>query len=334
MASSWDRMVIGGVLLTAGVLGCGIEPLQRDGEEATAAQTVPARPPSPPRFELSQAIIPKDEIRNGGPGKDGIPALINPRTIAAEAAMTLKPQDRVVGVLVNGESRAYPVSILTWHEVINDTVGGQPVAVTYCPLCDSAAVFNRNTSAGVKEFGVSGLLYNSNVLMFDRGGQPEGLWSQLGAKAVSGPAAPLSLETLPVELTTWEDWRARHPQTVVLSARTGFPRNYRHNPYAGYFDRPGLMFPVRPLSDRLPAKAKVLGVWTREGRATAYPLSAFSHENRAREFKDRVGDRSVTLHYDPKAKGLRIVAADAGVSWMYSLWFAWYAFHPKTIVFE
>jgi hypothetical protein len=192
-------MAIGGVLLTAGLLGCGIETLPRDGvEEAIAAQAVRARPPSPPRFDLSQAIIPKDEIRNGGPGKDGIPALTDPRTLAAEAVKTLKPEDRVVGVLIDGEACAYPLSILTWHEVINDTVGGQPLAVTYCPLCDSVAVFNRNTSAGVKEFGVSGLLYNSNVLMFDRGGQPEGLWSQLGAKAMSGPSAPLALETLPV----------------------------------------------------------------------------------------------------------------------------------------
>ena len=219
------------------------------------------------------------------------------------------------------------MKILNYHEVVNDRLGGRPIAVTYCPLCDSAVVFDRRTELGEHEFGVSGLLYNSNVLLFDRGGQPESLWSQMMAQGVSGPAAGVSLTPLPAELTTWRDWATRHPQTTVLSSRTGHARDYRASPYQQYFDSPRLMFPVRPLDNRLPLKEPVLGVWTDEA-ARAYPVSAFGRE--ARIVEQELDGRRFTLEFDPQPNTVRVLHADEGLHWMYSFWFAWHAFQPET----
>ncbi len=312
----------------------------RRGEWAEAFDTQalagqrPGPKPSAPDFDLERATIPRDEIRGGGPPKDGIPALTEPATLSAGEARYLKPTDRVAGLSLGGEARAYPLRILTWHEVVNDTLGGSPVAVTYCPLCDSVVAFDRRTPEGVKEFGVSGLLYNSNVLLYDRGGQPEALWSQLMAKSVSGAKPGTELRTLPVEIATWAEWRARHPGTTVLSPDTGHGRDYGNDPYAGYFARPGLMFPVRPTNERLPEKARVLGVWLPDGTAKAYPVSAFGRRRGPIEIRDDVGGRTVTIGYDPASKSLRVVEAPEGVRWAYSFWFAWYAFHPETALYE
>ncbi|MCI0359330.1 MAG: DUF3179 domain-containing protein [Planctomycetaceae bacterium] len=287
--------------------------------------------PQDSQFDLSQVTIPKSEIRSGGPPKDGIPALTSPKLLAADAATYLRDDDRVIGVVIGDEARAYPLAIMNHHEVVNDQIGSTLVAVTYCPLCDSAAVLGRQTPLGEREFGVSGLLYNSNVLMYDRGGKPESLWTQVGAAGVSGPAADKPLDALPVELTTWKDWRTRHPQTQVLSDKTGHRRDYRRNPYASYFRSPSLMFPAKPASDRLPAKAKVLGVWT-DSAARAYPASAF-HKRRTR-VEDTVAGKRVVIEFNPEADSLRVAEAEEGVRWMYSFWFAWYAFHPQTEVFK
>jgi hypothetical protein len=301
---------------------------------AVALEQRPGPRPSAPDFDLSRTTIPPEEIRGGGPPKDGIPALTDPEFIDASRADYLRPGDRVAGVVFDGEARAYPLRILTYHEIVNDEVGEVPVAVTFCPLCDSVAAFDRRTPEGVREFGVSGLLYNSNVLMYDRGGEPEALWSQIESGAVSGPKAGQDLSALPVELTTWADWRARHPETRVLSQGTGHFRDYSQDPYGGYLDQPGLMFPVRPTSDQLPEKAKVLGVRGTNGTAKAYPLSAFAGADSPRTIRDEVGGKAITLRYEPEADSLRVVEADEGLEWMYSLWFAWYAFHPETRVLE
>ena len=229
-----------------------------------------------------------------------------------------------------GQARAYPLKILNHHEIVNDKLGDVPIAVTYCPLCDSVAVFGRRVGERTIEFGVSGLLFNSNVLMYDRGGKPESLWSQVGAMGVSGPGARQAMKTVPVELTTWRDWQARYPKTTVLSDQTGHRRNYRVNPYQGYFNSRSLMFPVQPIDKRLPMKSPVLGVWTAE-TARAYPLSAFSGN---RELKQEMDGKQFTLVYNDQENTLRVESADDGVQWMYAFWFAWHAFRPQTEVFS
>ncbi len=282
-----------------------------------------------PAFDFSAITVPVNEIHGGGPPKDGIPALTNPRFVTARGATYLRSEDRVIGVVASNQAKAYPLKILNYHEIVNDRVGDLPVAVTYCPLCDSCSVFDRRTKLGPREFGVSGLLYNSNVLMYDRGGRPESLWSQVMAEGISGPGARTSLNALPLELTTWENWRSRYPNTTVLSTETGHRRDYNRSPYGSYFSTSQLMFPVKPSSNLLPTKSRVLGVWT-DSVAKAYPESFFV-QGRQR-IEEKLGGKRIVIEYNPVAKSLRIVEADDGVHWMYSLWFAWYAFHPETAV--
>ncbi|RMF89491.1 MAG: DUF3179 domain-containing protein [Planctomycetota bacterium] len=276
-------------------------------------------------FDLQRLTIPLQEIRSGGPPKDGIPAITNPRTVPAARAKYLTSSDRVIGVVLKGQARAYPLRILNQHEIVNDRLGGVPIAVTYCPLCDSAVVFDRRTPLGELEFGVSGLLYNSNVLMYDR--QKQRLWSQMAMQGVSGDAAGVKLRVIPFETTTWSDWRNRHPEGDVLSDRTGFNRNYQADPYAGYARTDRLWFPVRPLDRRLPPKTRVLGVIVGE-KARAYPIAAFGKSKQVRD--ESLAGKHFRIEIDGKNGIARVVEADDDVQWAYTYWFAWYAFHPNT----
>ncbi|QDT05076.1 hypothetical protein K227x_34740 [Rubripirellula lacrimiformis] len=282
-------------------------------------------------FDLSQATIPLQEIRSGGPPKDGIPSLSNPKIVSAAEATYLRGSDRVIGVALGRESRAYPLAILNYHEIINDRIGEMPIAVTYCPLCDSAVVFDRQTPLGEREFGVSGLLYNSNVLMYDRSNgvvpSTESLWSQVKGEGVSGPGAGMKLTVLPMEVTTWAGWQNRNPNTTVVSSETGHRRNYQASPYAGYFQQPNLMFPAKPISNSLPLKQSVLGVWD-DAHALAIPVSAFG--GKSTHIERSLGNRKFTVAFDADDQTIRVVKADAGVQWIQTFWFAWYAFRPET----
>lgn len=289
-------------------------------------------------------LIPRDEIHAGGPPKDGIPALTNPKTVQASAA-GLAPADRVIGVVIDGEARAYPLRILNWHEIVNDTLGGKPIAVTYCPLCDSAVVFDRTIGGEVREFGVSGLLYNSNVLMYDRQEDEakESLWSQMMLAAVVGPAAQegLELELLPAQLTTWESWSATHAKTTSLSFDTGHARNYDGNPYAGYFSSPQLMFPVKtqgepaPDADALPAKEPTIVV-SLGGTLKGYPVSRLRAALVSGAVTDEFAGRRFTFTEVDGGEGLYQVTDSAGgpVPAAFTFWFEFRAAHPKAEVFE
>jgi hypothetical protein len=288
-------------------------------------------PPSPDHsaasLDLSNLSVSQEQIFRGGPAKDGIPALTRPPMIPADEADYLRPADRVVGVVFEGRARAYPLRILNYHEVVNDDIGDTRIAVTYCPLCDSVAAFDRRTELGERDFGVSGLLYQSNVLLYDRGSEKESLWSQMRAAGISGAAADSPLTPLPVELATWQDWQNRYPATLVLSLNTGHERDYDLNPYEDYFSTPDLMFPVEVQSDLLHPKEPVLGVWT-ENEARAYAVSQFGEQ--PLQLKERLDGKHFTLLYEPRTRTARITESDQGVHHMYALWFAWYAFHPET----
>lgn len=291
--------------------------------------------PSPPpidtsALDVSGMVIPQEEVHAGGPPKDGIPALTDPKMISAGAADYLADDDRVIGITAGKKARAYPLRILNYHEIVNDQIAGTPVAVTYCPLCDSSAVFDRHSGDKVLEFGVSGLLYNSNVLMYDRG--TDSLWSQMMTRGISGSAAKQPLKTLPMELTTWSDWSIRYPDTLVMSKETGHTREYDQSPYQFYFDSSDLMFPVDKKDDRLGAKTLVLGIWKGEKSAKAYPLSAFDEERT--ELIDELDGHTVVLRYNPDAQSLRVAEAPGDVQWVYAFWFAWYAFRPETELFS
>ncbi|QDV20581.1 hypothetical protein Pan153_52570 [Gimesia panareensis] len=322
------------LILLSGILGWRIrqQGWQKFKNSLLFANQPRKRNLQPPRqeFDFSNSVIPPGEIQHGGPPKDGIPALSNPEFLTISDAEYLKPDDRVISVMAGKEARAYPLKILNYHEIVNDRIGETPIAVTYCPLCDSSVVFDRRTTAGEREFGVSGLLFNSNVLMYDRGSPQESLWSQLMTAGVAGPGAKQKLKTFPLEVTTWKDWASRYPDGKVLSDQTGHARDYRSSPYQPYFETPQLMFPVKHVDKRLPAKTPVLGVWNGT-KAIAFPLNRFSIENPLS--RETINGKKFEVRFNPQSKGLQVLNAEDGVEWMYTFWFAWAAFHPQTEIY-
>lgn len=294
-------------------------------------------------FDLSFVLVPRDQILRGGPPRDGIPALTRPEAIPAREATYLRPDDVVVGVELEGEARAYPLRILVWHEVANDVLGGTPIAVTYCPLCNSVMVFDRRVDGRTLEFGVSGLLYQSNVLLYDRrsSGGTESLWNQIQMRAVAGPAARAghALALLPSTMTRWSEWRARHPGTTVLSARTGFGRDYADSPYGAYFATDELMFPVekkpRRTIERLKNKDPMILVSV-GGEMKAYAVKDVEADaGRGGYVEDVVGGRAVRLYPAAQAGGARVESPDgAPVPVAYLYWFSLNALLDRYTLYE
>jgi hypothetical protein len=218
-----------------------------------------------------------DEIVWGGVSINGIPPLDHPKEVSAEEATYLDDDNVVFGLYVGGEPRAYPKRILAWHELALDKVGGRELAIVYCTLCGTVIPFDAQAGGKVLTFGTSGLLYRSNKLMFDH--ETASLWSSLTGEPVVGPLVKLKLKLtpLPVVTTTWAEWRARHPDTRVLSVDTGFKRDYSEGAaYRAYFGTDELMFGVALRDGRLPNKAEVLVVrsTTPPGDGSALPVAA------------------------------------------------------------
>ncbi len=289
-----------------------------------------AAEPGPNGFDIRGALIPPQAIQRGGPPRDGIPAIDRPRFVAA-AQSGLRDDDRVLGLALDGVARAYPVRILNWHEIVNDRIGGRPVAVTYCPLCGTGVAFDARIAGREAVFGVSGLLYNSDVLLYDRGS--ESLWSQLMEQAVTGPLKGTKLQALPLAHTSWADWRARHPKTQVLSDDTGFTRDYTRNPYDGYEQVQALMFEVEHRDERFPAKEWVLGLRL-GGQARAYPFSVLALRTDAQgRLREHIGGQDIEIRYDRVHRSAAAYdAAGQPLPGVMAYWFAWVAFNPKTSV--
>ena len=274
-------------------------------------------------FVLEPSLVPVREIRRGGPPRDGIPAIYTPRFLPADGAHRLRDDDRVIGVVADGVARAYPVAILDHHEVVNDWTRPTRLVITYCPLCGSGMVFRPPGDRAV--FGVSGLLYNSDVLLYDH--QTESLWSQILGKAVTGPAAGEVLEQVAAVHGSWSSWRARHPDTLVLSRDTGYRGiNYASSPYAGYERTSRLYFPVSARDKRLKPKAWVLGVSV-AGNHKAYPLALLAELGG--EVHDELGGVPIVLRYRDDAAWAETSDGEL-LAAVRLYWFAWYAFHPDT----
>lgn len=185
-----------------------------------------------PNTDFSLHSIDFDEILSGGPPKDGIPSIDNPKFVPVAAVDNLAPTEPVIGLVVGGEARAYPLRILTWHEIVNDVIGDKPVTVTYCPLCNSAIVFDRTLDGEVLEFGTTGKLRNSDLVMYDR--TTESWWQQFLGEAIVGELTGRKLTMLPSRLESWERFAARHPEGAVLIPNNENMRAYGRNPYDGY----------------------------------------------------------------------------------------------------
>lgn len=281
-------------------------------------------------FDLSKHSVPLDQIVSGGPGKDGIPAILKPIFVSAGEAAFLRAEDRVLGLSQGGEAKAYPIKILNWHEIVNDSQGGQPVVVTYCPLCGTGIAFDSTIQGRRHTFGVSGLLYQSDLLMYDH--QTESLWSQVGMHAVAGPLTGEKLTPIFLDHTTWAEWRAAHPATLVLSTKTGSFRNYDHDPYLGYADRRDLMFDTTHFDPRYHPKEWVVGVEI-NGVTKAYPFSEL--KDARPPISDQVGGWSITIRFNRQSRSASVFDAEGKpIPSVMGFWFAWYAFHPDTQVFK
>jgi hypothetical protein len=230
------------------------------------------------KTDFSKHTVPLSEFQSGGPGRDGIPPIDEPRTISQQEADKFLDDREPVLVVEQGRAvRAYPIQILVWHEIVNDELDGRPIAVTYCPLCNSSVVFDRRVDGRLLTFGTTGNLRKSDLVMWDR--QTQSWWQQLSAQAVVGKLSGKRLEVLPAQTLSWADFRRSFPQGDVLSRDTGFQRDYGTNPYVGYDERDSQPFLFDgETDDRLPAKEHVIAIFVDERRPLVVPFSRLVRE--------------------------------------------------------
>ncbi|HEX6305104.1 MAG TPA: DUF3179 domain-containing protein, partial [Anaerolineales bacterium] len=270
-------------------------------EIPTATPTFPSdeEPPSGATSQFSTDFskhsVPYDEILSGGPPKDGIPAIDNPIFVNIEEADEwLEPQEPVILFEVNDDARAYPLQILTWHEIANDVVGGEPVVVTFCPLCNTAIAFERTVNGQVLDFGTTGRLRFSNLIMYDR--QTETWWQQASGEAIAGEMTGEQLEFLPATIIGWDQFKNEHPNGRVLSRETGFNRAYGRNPYTGYdnINSSPFLFRGPETPGELPPMARVLAVDTGQ-QAVAYPYRVLQEVHAV---NDTISDHEVVVIWE------------------------------------
>jgi len=247
------------------------------------------------KTDFSRHGVPLSEISSGGPPRDGIPPLDHPAFVSPGSAQAwLKGREPVIALEINGEDRAYPLEILIWHEIVNDRVAGTPVTVTFCPLCDTAIAFDRRVDGRVLDFGTTGNLRKSDLVMWDR--QTESWWQQATGTAIVGSLTGAVLSVFPASIVSFDTFRQAYPDGKVLSRDTGFTRNYGENPYIGYDDvnqRPFLF--SGPIDGRLPPKEKVVTVLL-GGDQVAYPYSLLRRKGAV---TDSVGGVEVAVFYQP-----------------------------------
>ncbi len=247
-----------------------------------------------PRTDFSKHSVPYSQIVSGGPPRDGIPAIDSPRFVGlAEADAWLEPQEAVVALELAGDARAYPAQILMWHEIVNDVVGGVPVAVTWCPLCNTAIVFRREVDGLVLDFGTTGRLRFSNLIMYDR--QTESWWQQASGEAIVGQMTGRRLEMLPANLVSWHDFKAAYPHGRVLSRETGHSRPYGLNPYTAYDLAGPVLYQGPTIPGALPAMARVVTV-DMGSEAVAYPYEVLA---RVKVVNDTVAGRPIVVFWRP-----------------------------------
>ncbi len=254
----------------------------------------PARAESEFTTDFNKHSVPYSEILSGGPPKDGIPPIDAPQFIPVnEANGWLKDREPVVFVQVGNDARAYPIQILIWHEIVNDTVGGEPLIVSFCPLCNTAIAFKRTFNGQVLDFGTTGRLRYSNLIMYDR--QTETWWQQATGDAIAGEQTGAQLEFYPAAMISWADFKNLYPDGSVLSRETGFSRDYGKNPYFGYDDinqTPFLFNGETP--SQLPPMARVLTL-ENKNETVAYPYDILS---RVGVINDTVGGEAIVIFWN------------------------------------
>lgn len=271
-------------------------------------------------------VVPSDLLQ-GCFGQDCIPSINSPKFESAKQAFWLKDEDTVFAIDYKGVRRAYPQRILNWHEIVNDTITGDPIAITFCPLCGSAVAFERKVNGVITELGVSGKLHDSNLAMYDRF---EGnLWQQITGEGIVGPAARRNekLKKIKIATTTWGKWEKEYPATELLSRDTGYSRDYDQYPYGTYEQDDQIYFGVQNLNRKLQIKTIVYGIEVNNA-AKAYPASVF---DKNLKIDDTVGETPIRLEKTPGGE-IRVtdLQTNKQITPIRLFWFAWAAFHPNT----
>jgi hypothetical protein len=246
--------------------------------------------------DFSKHNVPYDEIISGGPPKDGIPAIDDPKFVSVEEADGwIGNREPVIFLEMNGDARAYPLQILTWHEIVNDEVGGVPVTITFCPLCNTALAFDRRFDDRVLDFGTTGRLRFSNLIMYDR--QTETWWQQASGEAIAGEYTGERLEFLPAPIIAWQTFKEEHPEGLTLSRETGHARSYGRNPYGGYdnVDTSPFLYDGPVIDGQLLPKERVLAVEIEGAQPAAYPYLVLES---VRVVNDEIGDEPVTVFWE------------------------------------
>lgn len=293
--------------------------------------TQPAIAESKNGFDVSNARVPVDEILRGGPPRDGIPSIDDPKFERPANSLPWRTNDLMLTFDAENARFAYPIGILNWHEIVNHDLDGTPLLITFCPLCGTGMAFDPEVEGRHLTFGVSGLLYNSDLLMYDH--QTESLWSQIEGRAISGPLAGTELRPVAIRHELWGGWQERVGlDGQVLSTDTGHSRNYRMSPYGNYHHSERLYFPVTHTSRKYHPKTWVLG-WTYNGESKAWPFPELADYGAVLD--DQIGGKAVRIHYDPEVPSAELRDASGKLlPATRALWFAWYTFHPETRIYE
>jgi len=279
-----------------------------------------------------------DKIRGGGPPKGGIgvdrgiPALDESNikyTTVEEADTWIEDNELVLALIHNGVERVYPLQILVFHEIANDVVGGDPIAVTYCPLCGSGIAYFRVIDGQAIKIGTSGKLYNSNLVMYDD--LTDTYWQQIDGNAIVGELAGFEFKDLNIDTVVWREWKAEHPNSEVLSKDTGMRRSYGNDPYGSYYEDSFLFFPVDAEDNRVHPKTVIFGIEI-DGKFKAYKEDDLIEKP---EISDTFNGVDLTLTRD-KSGIIKIIREDTNEEIIKErdFWFAWYAFHTETELYN
>ncbi len=272
------------------------------------------------KTDFSKSSIDLKKVLSGGPGKEGIPAIDNPKFINIKHSDI---RDDALGVLlkIKNQTRFYPFNILVWHEIVNDQIGGKYVAVTFCPLCGSAIAFNRKFAGRIHRFGVTGYLYESNLLMYDS--VTESFWSQSLGEAVIGDYIGEKLEIVDVSILQVKDVKKKYPASLILSTDTGFNRNYNHYPYEDYQTSYEIYFPISKTNAKYHVK-EIMYVFRYNNVSFAFPVKEFHSDKFTYKFADTVID----IINDQGE--IKILIDGEEFPGYYEMWFSWVIHNSAT----
>jgi len=332
--------IILGVIATILLMGCTAQ--TREVDDTGGIVSLPEGPPQEGQGFVPLAereiqtesdgtkyIVDQSKIRGGGPPKDGIPSIDHPKYTSVEAADEwIADNELVLAIDYKGVKRVYPLQILVWHEIVNDDIAGDPILITYCPLCGSGIAYKGEIGGERVEFGTSGKLYNSNLVMYDR--KTDSYWSQIDGIAIVGELTSMQLTPVSIDTVSWRVWKEEHPDSEVLTRDTGYSRAYGRDPYGSYYEDSFVMFPVENQDNSVHPKTVIFGIDV-DGTYKAYKEDDLIAEGTV---QDEVN--GVPLMVERNEAGIvKITRQDTGeeVVKEREFWFAWYAFHPDTLLY-